>query len=58
MTTEPVRSPVCPGSGTFPDVVEDTVWNERFYICSKCSAILPNFELAPPHEPGGHPVSL
>jgi hypothetical protein len=52
VTSEPEGSPICPGSGTFPDAVEDTVMHERFYICSTCGAIMPSFDPTPLHERG------
>ncbi len=48
-----LRAPDCAGSGTFPDVVNDIVRDERFYICSTCGATMPTFELVPLHGRGG-----
>jgi hypothetical protein len=42
---------LCPGSGTFPDIVQDLVINERSYVCATCGATMPSFELSPLHEP-------
>jgi hypothetical protein len=51
-TKSSVDSPTCPGSGTFPDVVNDVVLDELTYVCSTCGASMPNFELAPVHHHG------
>jgi hypothetical protein len=49
-------APACEGSGRFPDVVNDIVRDERFYICSDCGATMPTFELTPVHgRSGGGP---
>ena len=58
VTSHPLGSPMCPGSGTFPDAVEDTVMQERFYICSRCGAIMPSFDITPLHERGGGPPAF
>jgi hypothetical protein len=52
VTTKSVDSPVCPGSGTFPDVVNDLVRGEMSYVCATCGASMPNFEVAPVHRHG------
>jgi DNA-directed RNA polymerase subunit RPC12/RpoP len=50
VTTKPAESPVCPGSGKFPDVVDDRILEELIYVCATCGASVPNFELAPVHR--------
>ena len=52
VTTKSVESPVCSGSGTFPDVVDDLILDELTYVCATCGASMPNFELAPVHRHG------
>jgi hypothetical protein len=52
VTTKSVKSPVCPGSGTFPDIVNDMILGELTYVCATCGASMPNFELAPVHRHG------
>ncbi len=49
-TKSSVDSPTCPGSGTFPDVVNDVVLDELTYVCFTCGASMPNFEPAPAHH--------
>jgi len=43
---------VCPGSGTFPDVVNDVILDELTYACATCGASVPNFEVSPVHRHG------
>ena len=50
VTTKSVDSAMCPGSGTFPDVVNDKVRDELSYVCATCQAGVPNFEPAPVHR--------
>ncbi len=50
--TKAVESAMCPGSGTFPDVVNDMILDELTYVCATCGASMPNFELAPVHRHG------
>ena len=50
VTTKPAESPVCPGSGKFPDVVNDRIHEELTYVCATCGAGVPNFEPAPVHR--------
>jgi hypothetical protein len=52
VTTKSVESPACPGSGTFPDVVNDVILDELTYVCATCGASMPSFELAPIHRHG------
>jgi hypothetical protein len=52
VTTKSVESPVCPGSGTFPDVVNDVILDELTYACATCGASVPNFEVSPVHRHG------
>ncbi len=52
VTTKSVESPVCPGSGTFPDVVNDVILDELNYVCATCGASMPNFEATPVHRHG------
>lgn len=52
VTTKSVESPICPGSGTFPDVVNDVILDELTYVCATCGASMPNFEVAPVHPDG------
>lgn len=49
----PAGRPICPGSGTYPDVVEDVVLGERTYFCAKCGAVMPSFNPSPVHLTGG-----
>jgi hypothetical protein len=49
MATRPQDSPICPGSGTFPDIVSDRLLDERSYVCAACGTSVPNFEPAPVH---------
>ena len=46
VTTKSVDSPMCPGSETFPDDVNDLIVEELSYVCATCGASVPNFELA------------
>jgi hypothetical protein len=50
VTTKPAESPVCTGSGKFPDVVNDRILEELTYLCATCGASVPNFELAQVHR--------
>ena len=50
MTSKSQDSPICPGSRTFPDVVNDLVLDELTYVCAICGASVPNFEPAPVHR--------
>jgi len=50
VTTKSVDSPMCPGSGKFPDVVNDLVRNEVTYVCATCGVGVPGFEPAPVHR--------
>ena len=50
MAIKPQDSPVCPGSGTYPDVVRDPILDELAYVCAACGASVPNFEPAPIHR--------
>ena len=50
VTTKPAETPMCPGSGTFPDVVDDRILDELTYVCATCGASVPNFEVAPVHR--------
>jgi len=52
VTTKSVESPTCPGSGTYPDVVNDRVLDELTYVCATCGASMPNFEVSPVHRHG------
>jgi hypothetical protein len=46
VTTKSVDSPMYPGSGTFPDVVNDLILAELSSVCAPCGARVPNFERA------------
>ena len=50
MTTKSLDSPICPGSGTFPDVVSHPIRDELTYVCATCRASVPKFEPAPVHR--------
>jgi hypothetical protein len=50
VTTKPLDLPICPGSATFPDIVNDVVLDELAYVCAACRAWTPDFELAPVHR--------
>ncbi len=50
VTTKPAEPPVCAGSGKFPDVVNDRIFEELTYVCATCGASVPNFELAQVHR--------
>ena len=50
VTTKPEELPVCPGSGKFPDVVNDWVLGELTYACATCGASVANFEPAQVHR--------
>jgi hypothetical protein len=52
MTTKPQDSHVCPGSGTFPDIVNDLGLGELTYVCASCGTSVPRFEAAPVHRQG------
>lgn len=43
-------SPTCPGSATFPDVVNDPILGELTYVCAICGASVPNFEPVSVHR--------
>jgi hypothetical protein len=45
VTTKSLDSSVCPGSGMFPDVVNDLVLDELSYVCATCGASVPNSKL-------------
>jgi hypothetical protein len=50
MATRPQDSPVCPGSGIYPDVISDPILDEYTYICTVCGASVPKFEPSPIHR--------
>ncbi len=50
MATEQHDSPICSGSGTYPDVVEDLILDELTYLCATCGASVPGFEPTPVHR--------
>jgi len=50
VTAKPAESPVCPGSGKFPDVVNDRILEVMTYVCATCGASVPNFDFAPVHR--------
>jgi len=50
VSTKTLDSPICPGSGTFPDIVNNPVLDQLTYVCATCGASVPNFELAPVHR--------
>jgi len=52
VTTNSANSLVCPGSGAFPDVVNDMILDELSYVCATCGATVANFEPAPVHRCG------
>ena len=58
VTTKPLDSPICPGSGTFPDIVNNMVLDELTYVCAICRARVPNFELAPVHRHALHGAAV
>jgi hypothetical protein len=58
LTSKSQDSPICPGSGTFPDVVNDLVLDELTYVCAICRASVPNFELAPVHRHALHRATV
>jgi hypothetical protein len=58
VTSKSLDSPICPGSGTFPDVVNDLVLDELTYVCAICRASVPNFELAPVHRHALHGAAV
>lgn len=51
LAIEPIGPPYCPGSGAFPDIIEDLVLGGHSYICAACGAIVPSFDPAPNHHP-------
>ncbi len=51
-------SPICPGSGTFPDIVNNPVLDELTYVCATCRASVPNFELVPVHRHALHGAAV
>ena len=58
MTSKPLNSPICPGSGTFPDIVNNLVLDELTYVCANCRASVPNFELVPVHRHALHRAAV
>ena len=50
MATRPHDSPICPGSGTYPDIVSDPILEELTYVCASCGTSVPSFEPAPIHR--------
>jgi hypothetical protein len=58
MTSRPQDSTVCPGSGTFPDVLNDPILDEKTYVCAVCGASEPNFEPAPVHRHALHRAAV
>ena len=52
VTTKSAESLKCPGSGSFPDVVNDMILDELTYVCATCGATVANFEPAPAHRHG------
>ena len=58
MSTKTLDSPICPGSGTFPDVVNNLVLDELTYVCATCGASMPNLELAPVHRHALHRAAV
>jgi hypothetical protein len=52
VTTKPLDSHICPGSGTFPDIVNDLDLSELTYVCAGCGTRVPNSEAAPVHRHG------
>ena len=50
VTTKPAESPACPGSGKFPDVVNDRILEELTYVCATCGASVASFEPTPVHR--------
>ena len=58
MTTKSLDSPICPGSGTFPDIVNNLVLDELTNVCAICGASVPNFEPAPVHRHALHGAAV
>ncbi len=58
MSTNTLDSPICPGSGIFPDIVNNLVLDELTYVCATCGASVPNFELAPVHRHALHRAAV
>jgi hypothetical protein len=58
LTSKSQDSPICPGSRTFPDVVNDLVLDELTYVCAVCRASVPNFELVPVHRHALHRAAV
>lgn len=58
VTTKPPNSPICPGSGTFPDIVNNLVLEELTYVCAICRASVPNFELVSIHRHALHRAAV
>jgi len=56
--TNTLDSPICTGSGTFPDIVNNLVLDELTYVCATCGASMPNFELAPVHRHALHRAAV
>jgi len=52
VTTKSAELLMCPGSGAFPDVVNDMILDELTYVCATCGATMPSFEPAPLHRRG------
>jgi hypothetical protein len=50
VNTNRAESPTCPGSGTFPDIVNDLALDQLAYVCAICGTSVPNFEPAPVHR--------
>jgi hypothetical protein len=57
-TKPPLASPICPGSGTFPDIIGDPILDEQTYVCAVCGASVPNFEPAPVHRHALHRAAV
>jgi hypothetical protein len=51
-TTKSAESLMCPGSGAFPDVVNDMILDELTYVWATCGATVARFEPAPGHRHG------
>ena len=58
LTSKSQDSPICPGSGTFPDIVNNLVLDELTYVCATCRASVPNFELVPVHRHALHGAAV
>jgi hypothetical protein len=55
---KPLDLPICSGSATYPDIVNDEVLDELAYVCAACRARMPNFELAPVHRHALHGATV